>query len=256
MDRLEGARTPRTRAVVPVHLYGQVAEMESIAAWCAREGLALVEDAAQAHGARLGGRPVGTFGDAGAFSFYPAKNLGAAGDAGAIVTDRADVARRACLLRDHGQSERYVHEIEGYNSRLDALQAAILSVKLRYLARWTERRRALAGLYRERLEKMASVRLLREPSDPDAHVYHLFVVRVAGRTALRSALDAQGIETGLHYPVAIHLQPAFRHLGYGEGSFPVAEAAAREVLSLPLYPQMTDAATHRVCDAVQAFFAQ
>jgi len=256
VERLEAARTPRTRAVVPVHHVQeqrQMAEMEAISAWCARHGLALVEDAAQAHGARLGVRGPGSFGAAAAFSFYPAKNLGAAGDAGAIVTDRADVAHRARLLRDHGQAERYVHEIAGFNSRLDALQAAILSVKLRHLAHWTERRRALAALYRERFEKAPGLQLVAEPREPDAHVYHLLVVRLARRDELREALAAGGIETGIHYPVPIHLQGAYHHLGYGQGSFPVAEEAAREVLSLPLYPQLSDDALHRVADTVEAF---
>jgi dTDP-4-amino-4,6-dideoxygalactose transaminase len=250
--RLDAARTPRTRIVMPVHLYGRLVDLPAIGAWCAAHGVGLVEDAAQAHGAAWGGRRAGAFGDAAGFSFYPAKNLGAAGDAGALVTTRPDVAERVRRLRDHGQSERYHHAVVGYNSRLDALQAAVLAIKLTRLAGWNERRRALAALYRERLTKVAGVELLAEPAEPASHVHHLFVVRSPERDRLRAALSARGIETGLHYPVPVHLQAGWRHLGYGEGDFPVAEAAARTILSLPIYPQMTEDAVHRVCDALEA----
>jgi dTDP-4-amino-4,6-dideoxygalactose transaminase len=254
-DALDLARTPRTRAVVPVHLYGRLADVARIGAWCRRYGVALVEDAAQAHGARLAGRPAGSFGDAAAFSFYPAKNLGAAGDAGALVTDRVDVAERARIVRDHGQRERYCHEVEGVNSRLDAVQAVVLDVHLRHLDRWNAQRRARAARYRERLARVDGIELLSAPDDPDSHVYHLFVVRLRGRDAARASLDAERIDTGIHYPIPIHLQPAYRHLGYREGAFPIVEAAAREILSLPMYPQMTDAAVGRVCDALERFVA-
>ena len=253
---LDAVSTARTRAVIAVHLYGALADVERVGAWCRRRGIALVEDAAQAHGARLAGRPAGSFGDVATFSFYPAKNLGAAGDAGALVTDREDVAKQARLLGDHGQSARYHHEVEAYNSRLDAIQAAVLSAKLTRLDRWNVQRRRLAGLYRERLEKVPGVRLLQVPDDPEAHVYHLFVIRLTGRDALREALTREGIETGLHYPVPVHRQPAYRHLGYGAGAFPEAEAAAREVLSLPLHEHMTEEAVHRVADAVERFLTR
>jgi len=249
---LDAARTPRTRAVIPVHLYGRMAEVEPIERWCAVQGIALLEDAAQAHGAVLRGRRAGAFGDAGSFSFYPAKNLGAAGEAGAVVTRRPEVAARVARLRDHGQSERYHHDLVGYNSRLDALQAAVLSVKLKRLEAWNARRRALAAVYDQRLAKVDGVAPLPAPSEPESHVYHLYVVRVTGRDRLRAALTARGIDTGLHYPVPVHRQPAFRDLGYGEGAFPVSEAAARTVLSLPIYPEMTEDAVHRVCDAIEA----
>ena len=251
-DALEAALTPRTRAVIPVHLYGQLVDMEPIERWCARHAVALLEDAAQAHGARRRGRRAGAFGDAAAFSFYPAKNLGAAGEAGAVVTRRADLAERVARLRDHGQSERYHHALAGFNSRLDALQAAVLSVKLARLDGWNARRRALAAIYRDRLAKVDAIELLPAPAEAESHVYHLFVVRSTERGRLRAALAARGIETGLHYPVPVHLQPAWQDLGYAEGAFPVAEAAARSMLSLPLYPQMTDDAVHRVCDAIEA----
>jgi dTDP-4-amino-4,6-dideoxygalactose transaminase len=249
---LEAARTPRTRAVIPVHLYGRMAEADAIERWCAAHGFAMLEDAAQAHGARLRGRRAGAFGDAGSFSFYPAKNLGAAGEAGAVVTRRPAVAARVARLRDHGQSERYHHDLVGYNSRLDALQAAVLSVKLKRLEAWNARRRALAAVYDLRLAKVEGVEPLPAPAEPESHVYHLYVVRVAERERLRAALTARGIDTGLHYPVPVHRQPAFRDLGYAEGAFPVSEAAARAVLSLPIYPEMTEDAVHRVCDAIEA----
>ncbi|HSE06656.1 MAG TPA: DegT/DnrJ/EryC1/StrS family aminotransferase [Methylomirabilota bacterium] len=249
---LETARTPATRAVIPVHLYGRLADMEPIVAWCARHRVTLLEDAAQAHGATRGGRRAGAFGDAAGFSFYPAKNLGAAGDAGAVVTDRPDVADRLRRLRDHGQTERYQHAVVGVNSRLDALQAVVLAVKLERLAAWNARRQALAALYHERLAKVPAVEPLPAPAEPESHVYHLFVVRSAERDQLRVALAARGIDTGLHYPIPVHLQPGWRHLGHREGDFPVTEAAARSVLSLPIYPHMSVEAVHRVCDAIEA----
>jgi dTDP-4-amino-4,6-dideoxygalactose transaminase len=252
-QRLDSARTGRTRVVIPVHLYGLLADMEAIGGWSARTGIAIVEDAAQAHGARRGGCTAGGFGLAAGFSFYPSKNLGAAGDAGAVVTSDAKIADRVRLLRNHGEGERYVHDVEGYNSRLDTLQATVLMAKLARLADWNARRRALAAVYRSRLGSMPGVEPLAAPRDPDSHVYHLFVVRCARRAALREALAAAGIATGIHYPVAVHLQPAYHGLGYGRGSFPVAEAAAREVLSLPIYPHMTDTQVHRVCDAIEMF---
>ena len=251
-QHLDAARTPRTRAVIPVHLYGRMAEVDVIERWCAGHGIALIEDAAQAHGARLRGRRAGAFGDAGCFSFYPAKNLGAAGEAGAVVTRRPAVAARVARLRDHGQGERYHHDLVGYNSRLDALQAAVLSVKLKRLDDWNARRRTLAAVYDQRLAKVEGVDPLPAPARPESHVYHLYVVRVTERDRLRAALTARGIDTGLHYPVPVHLQPAFRDLGYAEGTFPVSEMAARTVLSLPIYPQMTEEAVHRVCDAIEA----
>jgi dTDP-4-amino-4,6-dideoxygalactose transaminase len=249
---LDAVATPATRAVVPVHLYGRLVEMAPIVRWCTSRGVALLEDAAQAHGARTGGRRAGAFGDAAGFSFYPAKNLGAAGDAGAIVTGRADVAERLRRLRDHGQTERYHHAVVGVNSRLDAVQAAVLAVKLERLDAWNTRRRALAAIYHERLAKIGGVEPIPAPADPDSHVYHLFVVRTSERDRLRAALGARGIDTGLHYPIPVHLQPGWRHLGYREGDFPVAEAAARTVLSLPMYPHMREDAVHRVCDAIEA----
>src|SRR5439155_980330 len=255
--RLEKALTPRTRAIIPVHRYGQPADMEPILALARKRGVAVIEDACQAHGALYGGRPAGSLGDAGCFSFYPTKNLGACGEGGMLTTGRAEIAERVRRLRDHGQSEKYLHAEEGYNGRLDALQAAILRVKLKRLPAWNERRRALAGRYRERLSGLKGVVLPLE--GPRArHVYHLFAVRIegrpgsAGRDRVRAALKERGIETGLHYPVPLHLQPCYAWMGLRAGSFPEAERAAREVLSLPLYPEMTEAQVDRVCEALRA----
>ena len=236
------AITPRTRAIIPVHLYGQPADMVALAALAQSRGLALIEDAAQAHGATLAdARPCGGLGVAAGFSFYPGKNLGAFGDAGAVTTQDDTLARRLRLLRNWGSMVKYHHEVQGYNSRLDTLQAAILAVKLPRLAAWNERRRRIAGWYREELASCAGLVLPREAAWTGRHVYHLFVVRlrVAARETVMQRLAAAGIQTIVHYPVPIHLQPAYADLGHGPGAFPAAEEAARTVLSLPMFPEMT-----------------
>lgn len=248
-EALAAAVTSRTRAVIPVHLYGQPCDMDAILAVAARHGLRVVSDAAQAHGALDRGRPVGTLGDAVTFSFYPGKNLGAYGDAGAVVTQDPGIARMVSMLRDHGRTQKYAHDIEGFNCRLDGLQAAVLSVKLRHLAAWTESRRAHARRYREQLAGIPGIELIRERSDARA-VYHLLVLRTAHRDALQAALGAMGIATGIHYPIPLHLQKAYAHLGLPEGSFPVTERHCREALSLPLFPEMTSAQIDTVADAV------
>jgi dTDP-4-amino-4,6-dideoxygalactose transaminase len=237
------------RAVVPVHLYGHPADMPAIGDVARRHDLAVVEDCAQAHGATLGGRPVGSFGAAAAFSFYPTKNLGALGDGGAILVNDPALAKNLRRLRNGGQSDRYRHEVLGINSRLDELQAAILRVGLTHLAAWTDRRRALAAIYLEELRD-AGVGLL--PEQPWARaVDHLFVVRHPRRDALAAALKERGIGTLIHYPIPLHLQPALLALGGKAGDLPVAEQAAREVLSLPLYPELTDAQARAVAAAVR-----
>jgi len=249
-DALVTALGPRVRAIVPVHLYGQPADMDPILALARPRGIRVVEDACQAHGAEYRGRRVGTLADAAAFSFYPTKNLGAVGDGGAVVTADADVAARVRMLRDGGRADRDRHVVRGVNSRLDELQAAILRVKLRRLDEWNARRRALAGLYRDGLAG-APVGLPFEA--PWArHVYHLFVVRSTARDALRARLGADGIDTLVHYPIPLHRQEAFRHLGHAPGAFPNAERDAAEVLSLPLFPQLADEQVARVCRAVVA----
>ena len=243
------ALTPRTKALLPVHLYGHPAEMTPLLALARDRGLAVLEDACQAIGALHDGRPVGTLGDLGALSFYPTKNLGALGDGGALLV--GDPARAAALrrLRNGGQSDRYRHEVPGLNSRLDELQAAVLRVGLRHLAAWTERRRAIAAIYLEEL-RGGAVRIPREAAYARA-VYHLFVVRHPGRDALMTGLRERGFGTLIHYPIPLHLQPAFASLGGRPGDFPVAEQAAREVLSLPLYPELTDAQARAVAAAVR-----
>jgi dTDP-4-amino-4,6-dideoxygalactose transaminase len=253
-DTLAAAITPRTRAVIIVHLYGQVPDMAGLAAVAQRAGIAVIEDAAQAHGAEWGGRRAGSFGAAACFSFYPAKNLGAFGDAGAVVTSRPKLADEIRSLANHGRSHghsHYEHDRIGTNSRLDALQAILLSGKLAHLEEWTERRIALASRYRERLGGSAftgtGLKLI--ATAPLArHVYHLFVVRVGRRDSVRAALARRGIQTGVHYPVPCHRQPPLRQLA--ERPLPVAERAAGEVLSLPMFPHMTDRQVDYVCESL------
>jgi dTDP-4-amino-4,6-dideoxygalactose transaminase len=237
------------RAVIAVHLYGQPAPMDEIAAVAAEADLAIIEDAAQAHGARYRGRRVGGLGNAGCFSFYPTKNLGALGDAGAVTTNDGNIADRIAVLRDHGQNRKYVHDIVGFNSRLDALQAAALRVKLRHLDGWNARRQALAARYRAELAGVPEVAVPTPAADRE-HVYHLFVIRCRERDVLREHLEARGIASSVHYPLPLHFQPAFAHLGR-RGDLPVAEAAADEVLALPLYPELADDAVTEVCDAIR-----
>lgn len=244
---------PRTVGIVPVHLYGQMADMHPLLELAEQRGLWIVEDAAQAHGASDAGRPAGTLGALGAFSFYPGKNLGACGEGGAVTggsEDRLEIVRR---LREHGQSSKYVHETEGYNGRMDAIQAAFLRVKLSHLAAWNAARRRAAAQYRAALADVPEVRLPVER--PGAvHVYHLFVVRAERRDALRDHLTSRGIGTGLHYPIPLHLQTAYAGLGLGRGAFPVTEAAAGDILSLPMFPELTADQIGIVADAIREFY--
>lgn len=249
----EAAITPRVRAVIPVHLYGQPADMESIAQIAQRHNLVVIEDACQAHGARYKGRRVGSLGHAAAFSFYPAKNLGAYGDGGAIVTSDPALASRVRALRNYGQREKYRHVVLALNRRLDTIQAAVLRVKLKHLDEWNIRRRHHAASYRELLRERP-VRLPAEARDVE-HVYHLYVVGSPVRDRLCRSLEQLGIQVGLHYPIPIHLQEAYAHLGHRAGAFPVAERAAREVVSLPMYPELTDDQIDYVVSAIKRFFA-
>lgn len=252
-DQVERRITPRTRAILPVHLYGQPADMAALLEIGQRNGIPVIEDAAQAHGAAYAGRPVGTLGRLGCFSFYPGKNLGASGEAGAILTDDDALASRLRSLRDHAQSERYHHSEIGFNYRMDALQGAVLAVKLKYLERWTDRRSMLADRY---ITRLATFPLQLPIQAPDRkHVWHLFVVLHPERDRLRQQLAARGIQTGLHYPVPVHLQKAYEHLGHQPGDFPVAERVAREGLSLPLYPEMTLRQQDAVIDALTELLA-
>jgi dTDP-4-amino-4,6-dideoxygalactose transaminase len=250
--RLEAAVTPRTVGVVPVHLYGRPADMDPILDVARRHGLWVVEDAAQAHGARYKGRPVGTIGHAGCFSFYPAKNLGACGDAGAVVSGDARLIERVALLRDHGQEAKYVHRIEGYTGRLDAIQAAILRAKLPHLPGWNEMRRRAAAWYGEALEGIAGVEAPVEP-DYAKSVFHLYAVQAEDRDGLREALTAARIGVGMHYPTPVHLQEAYGSLGHGVGAFPVSERIASRTLSLPMFPALTRAQVAEVVAAVRRY---
>jgi dTDP-4-amino-4,6-dideoxygalactose transaminase len=248
-------------AVVPVHLYGQMADMDAIEEIAAEYGLIIVEDACQAHGAEYYSRrdnawkKAGSIGKAAAFSFYPGKNLGACGEGGAITTNNEQMAQGMKKLRDHGQAKKYYHDMEGYNGRLDALQAGLLRIKLTRLAEWNQQRRKCAAVYEELLGPLAEgVVPPHEPSWSRA-VYHLYVVRVSERQALQAHLGAQGIGTAIHYPIPLHLQKAYADLGYREGDFPVSEKVAPEILSLPMFPQLQAAQQRKVVDAIAEFIA-
>jgi dTDP-4-amino-4,6-dideoxygalactose transaminase len=252
-ELLEAAITPRTKAILPVHLYGQSAEMEPLMEIANRRGIPLIEDCAQAHGAQYRGQGVGTFGVSGCFSFYPGKNLGAFGEAGAVVTNDDAAAKRMRALRDHAQAERYHHSEVGYNYRMDGIQGAVLGVKLQHLDRWTDARTAMAERY---LSQLSGLPLQLPASLPDRrHVWHLFVARHPKRDELRKQLEARGIHTGLHYPVPLHLQEAYAGLGYKAGDFPVAEQIANECLTLPLYAEMTLQQQNAVVDALTDLLA-
>jgi dTDP-4-amino-4,6-dideoxygalactose transaminase len=248
--RLEAAITPRTKAIIPVHIFGQPADMDPILAIAKKHGLMVIEDACQAHGAEYKGRRCGSMGQLGCFSFYPGKNLGAYGEGGAVVTSDPALAKKIRLLRAWGEDTRYEHKYRGFNYRMDGMQGAILGVKLRYLEAWTEARRRNAAEYGRQLADTA-VRLPRER--PDArHVYHLYVVRLPQRDAWRDRLTAAGVQTGVHYPIPVHLQPAYRDLGYSVGDFPSSEHASTEVLSLPMFPELTADQIKEVASALSA----
>jgi dTDP-4-amino-4,6-dideoxygalactose transaminase len=239
---------PRTRAIIPVHLYGQPADMDPLLALAKRHGLVVIEDAAQAHGAEYKGFRAGSLGDLACFSFYPGKNLGAYGEGGMVTTDNPDYARTMRMLRDWGAEKKYEHLLKGYNYRLEALQAAVLRVKLRHLPAWTRARRLAAARY-DRL--FADVPLATpQVMDYAAHVYHIYAVRSPQRDAWQDALSQQGIQTGIHYPTPVHLLPAFADLGYSAGQFPHAECAAREVLSLPMYAELSAEQCATVAEAI------
>ncbi|HWL71478.1 MAG TPA: DegT/DnrJ/EryC1/StrS family aminotransferase [Geminicoccus sp.] len=242
--QVAAAVTPRTRAILPVHLHGGMADMDRIEAVARRHGLAVIEDACQAHGAEHEGRRAGSIGDIGCFSFYPGKNLGACGEGGAVVTNDAAVAAKVRQLRDWGQSARYVHELQGFNYRLDAIQAAFLRVKLPHLESWTAARRRHALRYDA---GCAQLDVAGPPQMPGVrHVYHVYAIRCDGRDAVRQHLGEAGIATGIHYPTPVHLQPAYAGLGYRLGDFPHAERYARQTLSLPMFPELDDVRIRQV----------
>ncbi len=246
--KAERAVTARTRALLPVHLYGQPADMDPLLAVARRCKLALVEDACQAHGAEYKGRKAGSLGTAGCFSFYPSKNLGGCGEGGAVVTNDLQLAERVRLLRNHGSVSKYEHRFPGYNFRMEGLQGAFLAVKLKHLDEWNERRRKLAKHYERLLSGSEVVTPVEMPYAE--HVFHLYVIQADDREALRRQLADEGIETGVHYPIPLHLQEAYGSLGYRQGDFPVCERLAQRILSLPMYPDLTDEALEHVASAV------
>jgi dTDP-4-amino-4,6-dideoxygalactose transaminase len=249
-EQIERAITPRTKAILPVHLYGCPADMDPILDIAKRHGLVVIEDAAQAHGALYKGRRCGSMGQIAAFSFYPGKNLGAYGEGGAAVTSDPALAKKMRLLRSWGEERRYEHTMHAFNYRMDGIQGAILRVKLRHLEAWTEGRRARAADYSE-LFAGSDVRTPVEPPEC-RHVFHVYAVRLPNRDHVRQQLQADGIQTGIHYPIPVHLQEAYRHLGHQRGDFPVSEAVAGEVLSLPMFPELTRAQVEQVTAAVRS----
>jgi dTDP-4-amino-4,6-dideoxygalactose transaminase len=256
--RFESAVTERTRAVIPVHLFGQCAAMDAINEVADRRGIAVIEDAAQAIGAEYCGIRAGSIGSVSAFSFYPSKNLGGAGDGGMLTTNDPEIARKLRILRSHGAANKYYHEWVGINSRLDALQAAILRVKLRHLDSWTQARRANAERYREYFQKAGLVTdgLVKLPREAEGnlHVYNQFVIRVECRDALKSFLAERGVGTEIYYPLPLHLQVCFSGLGYTEGDMPESERASKESLAIPIYPEIGETAQRYVVDTIAAFF--
>ncbi len=252
-DQIARAITPRTKAIIPVHLYGLAANLNPIVDLAQRHGLKIIEDCAQAHGARYADRVLGSIGDVACFSFYPTKNLGAIGDGGLVATNDPQIAENLNLLRQYGWHERYVSEIAGWNTRLDELQAAILRVKLRYLDEDNDKRRDLAAIYDEQLAGVVTIPI--EPAN-SRHVYHLYVIRHPQRDALMSYLRERGIGTAIHYPVPIHLQPAYRGRLGEAGSLPETERAAREIVSLPMYPELSVDEGRAVAQAIREFVAQ
>ncbi len=252
-DLVEAAITERTKAIIPVHLYGHPADMDRIMEIARRHDLAVIEDASQAHGARYKGARVGSIGHAAAFSLYPAKNLGAYGDAGIVVTNDDGVAGTVALLRNYGSKEKYRHDLPGFNRRLDTMQAEVLSVKLRYLDGWNAARRDHAKHYENLLSDVAGDLAIPKVSAWAEPVFHVYVIQVAERDRLRTELAAHGISTVVHYPVPIHLQPAYASLGHSLGDFPITEAAADRIVSLPMFAELTERDLAAVADGVRTF---
>jgi dTDP-4-amino-4,6-dideoxygalactose transaminase len=251
---LEKAVTSKTKAIIPVHLFGQPADMDKIIEFAERHKLPVIEDACQAHGSLYKGRPVGSIGIAGCFSFYPGKNLGAYGEAGSVVTSDSGLAEKIRMLRDHGQTRKYYHAMIGWNGRMDGIQGAVLSVKLKYLSGWNDARRGHAALYDSLLAGLKGITLPRE-MDYARHVYHIYAVRTKNRAALESFLAGKGIACLIHYPLPIHLQDAYRSFGLESGNFPIAEKYAGELLSLPMYPELAESQIEHVAREIRNFFS-
>lgn len=252
VTKIEEKITEKTKAIIPVHLYGQPADMDAIIKIAKKYDLKIIEDACQAHGAEYKGKKVGSLGDIGCFSFYPAKNLGAYGDGGMVVTNNEEIAERIGMLRNYGQSKKYYHDFMGYNSRLDEVQAAVLRVKLRYLDEWNNRRREHAKLYNELLENDSGIET---PIEKEfvKHVYHLYVVRCENGDELQQYLSSKGVSTGIHYPIPVHLQRAYQHIGYKQGDFLITEKYAKEILSLPMFPELLNDEIKYVINCIKKF---
>lgn len=253
-SKLDAVVTPRTKAIIPVHLFGQAAEMDPIMHFARQRGLHVIEDAAQAHGARYKGERVGSIGDAGCFSFYPGKNLGAFGEAGAVVTQDPKLAEKIRVLRDHGQQKKYEHRVVGWNARMDGIQAAVLQIKLRHLDRHNEQRRQLASIYDRQLVGLDSI-IRPERFRSSEHVYHVYAIQIEDRQLLIETFQRRGIGYGIHYPIPVHLQDAYEDLGYRRGDFPVSERCADQFLSLPMFPELEPGQIELVADATREALA-
>ena len=254
VSKIEEKISNKTRAIIPVHLYGQPADMDPIIKLAKKYNLEIIEDTAQAHGAEYKDKKVGSIGEVGCFSFYPGKNLGAYGDAGMITTNSEEIAKKVKLLRNHGRiTKKYEHQIEGYSSRLDNLQAAILRVKLKYLNKWNDLRRKNARKYNELLNNIGGI-ITPYEADYAKHVYHLYVIRTEDRDKLREELKSKSIATGIHYPIPLHLQPAYNYLGYKEGDFPITEKASQEILSLPMFAELNGNQIVEICHWIKIFY--
>ncbi len=252
ITKIEDKITPKTRAIIPVHLFGQPADMDPILEIAKKHNLIVIEDAAQAHGATYYGKRVGGFGDAACFSFYPGKNLGAYGDAGAVVTNDPDVAEKVSMISDHGSLKKYEHITEGVNSRLDSIQAAVLNVKLKYIGKWNQQRRDNAAAYNRRLKDVDNI-CMPHILDNVESVFHLYVIQTDDREKLGKQLNDEDIATGIHYPTPLHLLQAYKYLGLEKGSFPVAEQCAAHFLSLPMYPELTESMIEYTCETIKKY---
>jgi dTDP-4-amino-4,6-dideoxygalactose transaminase len=252
VSKVEEKITKNTKAIIPVHLYGQPADMDTILKIAQKNSIAVIEDACQAHGAEYKNKKTGSIGSVGCFSFYPGKNLGAFGEGGAVVTRDESVAQKIRMIRDHGQKKKYLHDLEGYNGRLDAIQAGVLRIKLKRLNQWNSARRKNAAYYNELITEIPSITLLIE-AEFSHSVYHLYVILLDDRDGLEKFLDSKGISTGLHYPLPLHLQKAYQHLGYKKGDFPVTEHIAERLLSLPMFPELTRKQIEYVVESIKEF---
>jgi len=255
VEKIEKAVTPKTKAIIPVHLYGQPADMKPILEIAKKHNLFVIEDCSQAHLSTYDSRKTGSLGDIGTFSFYPGKNLGAYGEAGAVVTNNEELYNKMLRFRQHGSNEKYVHESEGHNYRMEEIQAGVLNVKLKYISGWTDKRREIAAFYNKKLASFKPEMLITPNCLENVkHVYHLYIVRAKKRSELMKHLAEKEIQTALHYPIPLHFQKAYSYLGYEKGEFPVAEKCCEEILSLPMYPEMTAEQIGFVCDSIQKFY--